>query len=421
MIKIYSGKEAWKRLEDSAAAPGIDGNISGTVGDIISAVRKHGDAALREFAEKFGDAVPDTLRLSDDKIEAAVNRVPEEARKVIIEAEKNIRRFAEEVMDSINPVSLDFGGWTAGLDFRPVESAGCYVPGGRYPLPSTALMTAVTAQVAGVRKISITSPGMRDEIVFAGRLAGVKDFYNIGGAQAIAALAFGTVSIDAVDMIVGPGNAYVTEAKRRLQGTVGIDMLAGPSEVAIIADKKANPEWVALDMLAQAEHDPDAKAWLITDSKELGESVAGKLKKLSQEMELPEFLSNDYSGLSILVFDSIGECVKASEFMAPEHLQLAVSDLEPPKPKLRNYGALFMGYSATVPFGDYTAGPNHTLPTGRTARFAGGLTPLTFLRPQSWIAVEGGAEKLSRNTASFAEIEGLKAHAAAARARLGGK
>jgi histidinol dehydrogenase len=421
MTKIYSGKEAWKRLDDSSLAPAIDEDVSGRVGKIISAVREGGDNALRELAREFGDVVPETFRLSDNEIEASICCVPEKTQKTIDEAEKNIRRFAEALMESISSVKIDCGEWIAGLDFKAVESAACYVPGGRYPLPSTALMTAVTAQVAGVKEVRIASPGMRDEIVYAGSLAGVATFYNIGGAQAIAALALGTESVSAADTIVGPGNVYVTEAKRQLQGIVGIDMLAGPSEVAIIADDNANPEWVALDMLAQAEHDPDARAWLLTDSKKLGESTAAELKKLSEEMELPDYVSGNFPGLSILVFDNLNECMKASDFIAPEHLQLAVGDPEAIKSKLRNYGALFMGYPATVPFGDYTAGPNHTLPTGRTARFAGGLTPLTFMRPQSWISVKGGAENLASSTAAFAEIEGLKAHAAAARARLGGK
>jgi histidinol dehydrogenase len=258
---------------------------------------------------------------------------------------------------------------------------------------------------------------MRDEIVLAGRLAEVTDFYKVGGAQAIAALALGTESIAPVDMIVGPGNAYVTEAKRQLQGTVGIDMLAGPSEVAIVADGSANPEWVAFDMLAQAEHDPESRAWLFTDSNGLGESVARELEKLPRKVELPDFVSNNLSGLSILVFESLDECAKASDLVSPEHLQLSVENPESLKPKLRHYGALFMGYSATVPFGDYMAGPNHTLPTGRTARFAGGLTPVAFLRPQSWMTFAESVERLARGTAAFAEIEGLKAHAAAALAR----
>ena len=284
-------------------------------------------------------------------------------------------------------------------------------------MPSTALMTALPARVAGVAEICIVCPDMSPEIIYAGHLAGVDRFFRIGGAQAVAALAFGTETIPAVDMVVGPGNAYVTEAKRQLQGMIGIDLLAGPSEVAVIADRSPDPERVALDLLAQWEHDPDARAWLLTDSRELAESVAEALARRSRSPGFPSFLEASVEGGAILVFESLEACAAASDRVAPEHLQLAVVDPDSMKSRVKNYGALFLGREATVPFGDYMAGPNHTLPTGRTARFSGGLSPLAFLRPQSWLEVGAGLHRLASDTEAFAEAEGLPVHAEAARAR----
>jgi histidinol dehydrogenase len=279
-------------------------------------------------------------------------------------------------------------------------------------------MTVTTAKVAGVPEIILVSPRLCDEVIVAGHLAGATAFYQLGGAQAIAALALGTETIQSVDVIAGPGNAYVTEAKRQLQGTVGIDMLAGPSEVGIIADAQANPRWVAMDLLAQAEHDPMARAYLMTDSMVLAEAVQQAMVSLMDEITLPGFLAESIHESAILVLDSLEQCAEVANQMAPEHLQLNIADPPCLRPLLLNYGALFVGYRATVPFGDYMAGPNHTLPTGRTARFCGGLTPLTFLRPQSWIEVPaGGGKRLARETADFAALEGLHGHAAAAKFR----
>ncbi len=302
---------------------------------------------------------------------------------------------------------------------RPVKRAACYIPGGRYPLPSTALMTAVTASVAGVKEICIVSPNLCDEILYAGTLAGVHEFHQIGGAQAIAALALGTESIEVADMIAGPGNAYVTEAKRQLFGQVGIDMLAGPSEVAIIADKGAKARWVALDLLAQAEHDPDSRVYLLTDCPELARSVVAIFPSLIDEIKgLPDYIGSVLAASAVVVLPSLTECARVSDLIAPEHLELQVADPHKLKQSVTSYGALFMGYAATVPFGDYMAGPNHTLPTNRSARFAGGLSPLTFMRGQTWLDVKEGASGLASKTAAFAAIEGLLAHEAAARARL---
>lgn len=392
--------------------------LENSVREIIALVRTSGDNGLATLAKRFNDPAPNTVRLDAVAREALSHRLPQETKDILDEAAKRIRRFAEAVVAVAKPVAIDCGEYTAGFDFKPVGRVACYIPAGRYPLPSTALMTAVTAQVAGVKDICIVSPCLKDEILYAGSLAGVTEFYEIGGAQAVAAVAYGTEAIKPVDMIVGPGNAYVTEAKRQVYGKVGIDMLAGPSEVAIVADAGANAEWLALDLLSQAEHDPNARSYLLTDNLELAKSVATILVEKVTELHLPDYINIALGSSAIVVLDSIESCIAAANSVAPEHLQLQVKDPAAIKSQLKNYGALFMGYNATVPYGDYAAGPNHTLPTNRAARFAGGLNPFTFLRGQSWLHLPGTASELSKLTAGFADLEGLTAHAAAARARL---
>jgi len=406
VIPIYQGEAASEKLTLLTQRNWMgDKPLTSTVETILQSVRTDKDTALKTLAQQFGDEVPDSFLLRPDEIEKVIDEVSDEIKEVMNEAAENIRAYAQAVMNPLQSFELHRHGYVVGMDFKPVERVACYVPGGRYPLPSTALMTAITAQVAGVPEICIFSPNIKHEVIYAGTLAGVKRFYNLGGAQAVAAAAFGTESIDAVDMIVGPGNAYVTEAKRQLQGIVGIDMLAGPSEVAIIADAGANPEWTALDMLSQAEHDVDAQAYLFTDSLDFAQAVQ---KIIGQQV------INDSV---ILVFETLEDCIAASNQLAPEHLELHVKDPVSIKPKLKHYGALFMGYEASVPFGDYMAGPNHTLPTAQTARFSGGLSPLTFLRPQSWLSVREGLLYLAEHTEKFAQAEGLTLHAQAAHSR----
>lgn len=386
-----------------------------SVRDIISTVRRKGDAGVLEIAAKLGDAAP--FRLSAEAVSSALNETDAATKSTLEIAAGRIRNFGKAIVDSVTPVTVDCGDFQTGIDYRPVRRVACYVPAGRYPLPSTALMTAVTARVAGVQEVVIVSPQLKKEIIVAGTMAGVTEFYQIGGAQAVAAMTFGTETIQAVDMIVGPGNAYVTEAKRQLQGTVGIDMLAGPSEICVIADDSANPEWLSLDLLSQAEHDPDARSYLLTTNLDIAKKVAELVQRDVKKLNLPEFLKESLGASAILVLDSMDDCVTAANQIAPEHLLLAVQNPDAIKPALTSYGALFMGHGCTVAFGDYMAGPNHTLPTNRSAKFQGCLSPLTFLRPQSWIKVATSANGLANETADFANIEGLTAHAAAASAR----
>jgi histidinol dehydrogenase len=418
-IPIYQGLEADDQLARINWLQSTENRtIEQAVVKIIEQVKTNGDLAIRELGERFGDTVPESFLLSPDEIQAALNRISPDTKQLLQTAAENIRIFAEAVIQAAKPVNLNRGTFHVGLDWKPVERVACYVPGGRYPLPSTALMTAITAQVAGVPNICIVSPSFCDEVIVAGMLAGVTQFYRMGGAQAVAALAYGTESIEPVDMLVGPGNAYVTEAKKQLLGVIGIDMLAGPSEVAIIADVEANPQWVALDLLAQAEHDPLARAYLLTDSEFLAQAVCKALQHiLSQENDLPDYLKQPDWG-AVFVLPTLDECIEAVNQIAPEHLELLVHDPETYKPKLKHYGALFMGYHTPVPYGDYMAGPNHTLPTGRTARFGGCLSPMIFLRPQSWIHANETSLNLAQDAAQFARLEGLRAHALSAAARL---
>jgi histidinol dehydrogenase len=404
--------------------------VENVVKEFIQLVRTKGDQGILEIAVKLKDVAADKVvasgeggsqtnrfQLTEEAIARAVEQVDLSTRKTIELAASRIREFGSAVVSSIKSVEVDCGEFQTGIDHRPVRRVACYVPAGRYPLPSTALMTAVTAQVAGVEEIIIVSPRLEAEIIYAGTIAGVREFYEIGGAQAVAAVAFGTDTIQPVDMVVGPGNAYVTEAKRQLQGVIGIDMLAGPSEICVIADENANPEWLSLDLLSQAEHDPDARAYLLTTNLKLANEVAMRIVGDVNRLGLPDFLSESLAGSAIIVLDSIEDCCNAANKIAPEHLLLAVRNPEGLKDKLTNYGSLFLGYGCTVAFGDYMAGPNHTLPTNRSAKFQGCLSPLTFLRAQSWIRVKTQAPALALNTADFADIEGLTAHAAAARIR----
>ncbi len=417
MIPILYGDEAlnFKPIHDEANESEIENRVK----EIIASVRKDKDQALKNWAKKLNDKVTDNWLLGLESIDAACMRLPQESKDVLEIAANRIQKYASAVMSLIKPVTVDNETFQTGMDFKPVQRVACYVPSGRYPLPSTALMTAMTARVAGVKEICICTPSVCDEIIYAATLCGVSEIYQIGGAQAAAAVAFGTESVKRADMLVGPGNAYVTEAKRQLQGQIGIDMLAGPSEIAIIADCGAKPKWLALDLLSQAEHDPGARAYLFTDNKDIAEATAKEITANLDTLDLPDFVRDSVKYNAILVLPSLSKCVDKANELAPEHLQLQVKDPESLKSGLLNYGALFMGYYATVPHGDYMSGPNHTLPTGGAARYSGALNPLVFLRAQSWMKSSVKADHLGRETAQFARLEGLTAHAAAAECRIG--
>jgi phosphoribosyl-ATP pyrophosphohydrolase/phosphoribosyl-AMP cyclohydrolase/histidinol dehydrogenase len=347
-------------------------------------------------------------------LEEALGSIDASQRELLERTASRIRAFAEAQRASLADVTIDVLGGRAGHTVTPVGSAGCYAPGGRYPLPSSVLMTVVTAKAAGVERVWVASPRPSPVTLAAAAIAGADGLLAVGGAQAVAALAYGAGEIPACDAVVGPGNLWVTAAKQLVSAEVKIDMLAGPSELVVLADKSADADTIAADLLAQAEHDPDALPVLVTTDESL---VAGVERELAKQLEdLPTAdiaraaLQN---GFAVAVSD-LDQAVEICDRLAPEHLELIIEEPGDAARRLRNYGALFIG-SAEV-FGDYGAGPNHVLPTGGGARYTGGLSVLTFLKIQTWLDLDDAGD-LAGDAAALARLEGLEAHARAARKR----
>jgi histidinol dehydrogenase len=387
-----------------------------TVRKIIEEVREGGDEALVGLARRYGDPPYEVLSMDDPEVLRRVDQVPDRNREVIRRAADRVTRFAEAVASSLRTIEVEYEDYTAYLEYRPVAAAGCYVPAGRYPLPSSVLMTALQARAAGVERIVVCSPSPKAEILLACRLAGVQSLAVLGGAQAVAAMALGTETLPKVDVIAGPGNVWVTEAKRQLQGRVGIDMLAGPSEVAVLADGSADPGTIALDLLAQAEHDPSSRSWLLTDNEDLARAVSRELDAEIEDLNYPEGTPGE-DQIIMLVLEDLSECTEAANLLAPEHLELIVEAPAEVRALLESYGALFVGSGTCVGLGDYLAGPSHVLPTGGTASFGGGLSPLHFLRTQCSVVAHGDRCSAASDAAAFARMEGLRAHERSIRQR----
>ena len=395
-----------------------------TVAAILAEVRQRGDAALLDFTERFDGLRPDPLRVPPERLAQAWQACPEPLRRALDLAHERILDFHRRQRPADLAV-VGPHGERLGRRWRPVQRAGIYVPGGRASYPSTVLMNAIPARVAGVeRLVMVTPPGPGGEpnatVLAAAHRAGVEEVVRVGGAQAIAALAYGTESIPAVDVISGPGNLYVTLAKKAVYGKVGIDSLAGPSEVLVIADHTANPAQVAADLMAQAEHDPLAAAILITTSAELAAAlpaaIAAQLDHHPRAAITLQAL-NDW-GL-IVVCGDLAEAAALSDRFAPEHLELLVADPEALADRIRHAGAIFLGPWSPEAVGDYLAGPNHTLPTSGTARFAGALSVETFLHHTSLIQFNREALKATGPAVvTLAESEGLHSHAESVRQRL---
>ena len=395
------------------------------VDEAVRRVRTEGDAALFAYTEQFDHVKLDaaSVRVSQAEIEQAYKEVDSELLSVIRRAAKRIRAFHRKQKQN-SWLEPEANGETLGQLVRPVETAGVYVPGGKAAYPSSVLMNIIPAQVAGVPRIVMVTPCLNGEIVpvsvVAAVEAGVTEIYKIGGAQAVAALAFGTESVPRVDKIVGPGNIYVAMAKRSVYGHVSIDSVAGPSEILVIADETANPRFVAADLLSQAEHDELASAILITTSQTLGEAVAKELEAQTALLSRKDIINkslNDYG--AILLVDSIEDAATLSNAAAPEHLELCVTDAFALLPLIQNAGAIFMGHYTPEPLGDYMAGPNHVLPTGGTARFFSPLSVDDFVKKSSVLSFSKQAfEALSKDVITFAESEGLTAHANSVRVRV---
>lgn len=407
-----------------------DAALTKTVADIIENVKKQGDQALLDYAAKFDKIQMDTVKISAEEVQAAYQELDEETLQAIRFAAGQIRFFAEKQRECLKDLEIPgkIPGLMLGHRMVPVERCGCYVPAGRHPLPSSALMGVITAKVAGVKHVAACSPAfhgvgsIHPAVLAAMDIAGADEIFCVGGAQAIAALAYGTESVPKVDLIVGPGNRFVTEAKRQVLGDVGIDSLAGPSEVLILADETADPRFVAIDLLAQAEHDPNAKPMLVSTDRALIQKVEKELAALLPTLSTKDVAEKSWSDNGyIYLADDIDEAVEISNEIAPEHLEVQVKDAEAVSKKLLHYGSMFIGDYAPVAFGDFVSGPNHTLPTMHTARYSNGVWVGTFLKaPFHQSITEEACKALAPACMKCAEIEGLDAHRLSVELRLRG-
>ena len=406
-----------------------DPHVEGAVADIIHAVRKRGDEALLEFTERFDRVKAESaaeLEIGQDELKHAFDTLDSAQREALKVAALRVRAFHErQVAESWEFTEAD--GTRLGQRVTPLDRAGLYVPGGKAAYPSSVLMNAVPAKVAGVKEVIMVVPtpsGVKNQMVLAAaHLAGVDRVFTIGGAQAVAALAYGTQTVPRVDKIVGPGNAYVAEAKRRVFGAVGIDMIAGPSEILVICDGSTNADWIAMDLFSQAEHDEMAQSILLSPSKEFLDNVQASIKRLMDTMPRATVIATSLKNRGALIqVRDMNEACELSNQIAPEHLELSVQDPDTWLGKLRHAGAIFMGPYSSESLGDYCAGPNHVLPTAGTARFSSPLGVYDFQKRSSIIfASREGASTLGEVAAELAYGEGLPAHARSAEYRVGPK
>ena len=422
MIRIMDHSQV--TLEEILTRTNPTVNVSAAVTDIIENVRKNGDNALKAFAEQFDKVTLQTLEVSQEEIQEALSVIEPEFLSILKEAAANIRLFHQQQVRT-SFILNEQSGVVMGQKIIPIEKVGLYVPGGTAAYPSTVLMDSIPAKIAGCKQVVIATPPGKDgkipaAILAAASIAGVDKIFKMGGAQGIAALAYGTESVPKVDKIVGPGNAYVAEAKRQVFGQVAIDMIAGPSEILIIADQTCNPRFVAADLLSQAEHDVNASAVLVTDSKDLAEAVQAEI-----ENQLPLLPREKIARISIdqnakiIVTADIDEAILISNKLAPEHLELCIDNPFDYLDEITNAGSIFLGKNCPEALGDYMAGPNHTLPTSGTARFSSPLSVDDFVKKSQYTYFTRDALKnLSDKIAVFADKEGLHGHARSATIRF---
>ena len=424
MIKIYAYNEVEKdeifaRCEDQA-------DVSAIVSEIIEDVKENGDKALFAYCEKFDKATLSSLEVTKEEIEEAVRKTDPAFYAILEEAKENVERFHKhQVRNSFLLNETD--GVVTGQKVTPIEKVGLYVPGGTAAYPSSVLMNCIPAKIAGVSEIVMVTPptggSINPAILAAAKIAGVDRIFKLGGAQAVAALAYGTESVPKVDKIVGPGNAFVAEAKRQVFGKVAIDMIAGPREILVVADAKSNPAYVAADLLSQAEHDKNASAVLVTESRELAEAVKDEIEKQLLALPREEIAraSIDNNG-KIIIVDSIMQAIEVANEIAPEHLEICTDNPFDYLDKIKNAGSVFMGRYCPEALGDYFAGPNHTLPTSGTARFSSPLSVDDFVKKYQYTYyTEDAFANIADKVAAFAEKEGLSAHARSATVRKSGK
>ena len=420
MIRILdfsqiSRDEIFSRVEDKL-------DVSGVVSEIIENVKENGDKALFEYCKKFDKADLDKLEVTKEEIEKAYQSVDKELIDILYEAKENIEKFhRHQVRNSF--IINDENGVVTGQKITPIEKVGLYVPGGTAAYPSSVLMNAVPAKIAGVSEIVIVTPPTGGQInpviLAAAKVAGVDRIFKIGGAQAVAALALGTESVPKVDKIVGPGNAFVAEAKKQVFGKVSIDMIAGPSEILVLADGKSNPAYVAADLLSQAEHDKNASAVLVTDSMDLAKAVQLEIENQLSTLPREEIAraSIDNNG-KIIVTDSLRKAIDVANEIAPEHLEICTDNPFDYLADIKNAGSIFMGRYCPEALGDYFAGPNHTLPTSGTARFSSPLSVDDFVKKSQYTYyTEEAFLKIADKVNIFAHKEGLQAHGKSATIR----
>ena len=427
MIRLSTSEpgfaQAFRELVDARRE--ADADVARDVRTIVASVRDEGDAALHAFTRKFDrhDLNETGWRIEKSDCIAAYEALAPDLRAALELAAARITTYHEKQKPADSDTT-DAAGVRTGARWGAVEAAGVYVPGGRAAYPSSVLMNAIPAKVAGVDRVVMVTPTPDGEInplvLAAAHIAGVDEIWRVGGAQAIAALAYGTGRIAAVDVITGPGNAWVAEAKRQLYGVVGIDMVAGPSEIVVVADGKNDPEWIAADLLSQSEHDPTSQSILLTDDAVLAGKVAEAVDRQIGELSTRKVArqSWDANG-AIILTGSLDEAIPLVNKLAPEHLELAVDDPDALFARVRHAGSVFLGRMTPEAIGDYVAGPNHVLPTGRRARFASGLSVLDFMKRTSFLALDAaGLAAIGPAAVALAEAEGLPAHATSVALRL---
>jgi len=403
----------------------VSEEVGTTVAGILADVKARGDEAVIEYTERFDrlPLTPSTLAFTADEIAAAEARISADVRDALHTAHDRIRAHHDK-QKPLDHVYQDHLGVTLGTLWTPVEAVGIYVPGGLAAYPSSVLMNAVPAHVAGASRIAMVVPTPRgevnDAVLAAAKIAGVSEIYRIGGAQAVGALAYGTATIPAVSKIVGPGNAYVAAAKRQVFGTVGIDMIAGPSEVLIIADSSANPAWVAADLLAQAEHGAGAQSILVTTDSALARATEAEVQRQLNTLPRAQIAREGWEEFgAIVTVTSLAEAVELANRIASEHVELALDDPQSLLPRIRNAGAIFLGHHTPEAIGDYVGGTNHVLPTARSARFASGLGVLDFMKRTSILGCDPSSlAELAKAAVTLAAAEGLDAHGRSVSIRL---
>ncbi|MBW1807903.1 MAG: histidinol dehydrogenase [Deltaproteobacteria bacterium] len=398
----------------------VDQDTLDQAAKIVKAVKERGLEALSEIAAQVGDLDPlGKLIYSSNELQAAYASLTVDQQGLLERTAEKIRRFASAQRESLAEISISVPGGLAGQRITPLRRAGCYAPGGRFPLPSSVLMTAVTARTAGVETVWVASPRPAQITLAAAHVAQADYLLAAGGAQAIAAMAYGANPVPACDVVVGPGNCWVTAAKQLVAGQVAIDMLAGPSELVVVADATADPGLIAADLLAQAEHDPQAICILISLDQALPDRVDIELEAQLSDLPTRATAAKALANGFCLVVENVDQAVEVCDQLAPEHLELCCQDSQKVSQQLTNYGAVFIGASGAEVFGDYGIGPNHVLPTGGTARFSGGLSVLNFLKVTTWLRIDQPqqAGQFAADAAALARLEGLEAHARAAERR----